>query len=76
MIFGRLKTRIIEQVGAEEDEIILESSFIDDLGFDELDMIELLFEVEEEFDIEIPDSEAVKINTVGEMVSYIQSQLE
>lgn len=76
MIFERLKTRIIEQVGVEEDEIALESSFVDDLGFDDLDMIELLFEVEEEFDIEIPDSEAEKINTVGEMVQFIQSQLE
>lgn len=76
MIFERLKTRIIGQVGVEEDEIALESSFVDDLGFDDLDMIELLFEVEEEFDIEIPDSEAEKINTVGEMVQYIQSQKE
>lgn len=76
MIFERLKRLMFEQCDIDIDEIIQESSFIEDLNFDELDMIELLFEVEEEFDIEIPDSEAEKINTVGEMVQYIQSQIE
>lgn len=72
MIFEKLKKLIIEQVGAEEDEITTEASFVDDLGFDSLDVVNLIMEIEDEFEIEIPDSEAEKINTVGEMIEYIQ----
>ena len=72
MIFEKLKKLIVEQVGADEDEITLESSFVDDLGCDSLDVVELLMAIEEGFDIEIPDSEAEKINTVGEAIEYIK----
>lgn len=75
MIFERLKTRIIELVEVEADKISLESYFTDDLGFGDLDMIELIIDAEEEFDIEI-DADGPDFNTVGEMVQYIQSQLE
>lgn len=74
MIFERLKTHIIELAGVEADEISLESYFTDDLGFDDLDMIELIIDAEEEFDIEI-DADGPDFNTVGDMVQYIKDQL-
>lgn len=74
MVFERLRKLICEQSGIDEDEVIMEASFEDDLGFDDLDMIELIMEAEEEFDIEI--GEGSDFNTVGEMVQYIQGQLE
>jgi acyl carrier protein len=75
MIFEKLKKLIVEQVGVEKDEITMESSFVDDLGFDSLDVVEFLIGIEEEFDIEIPDSEAERINTVGQAVEYIQRKV-
>jgi len=60
-------------LGIEEDEITMESSFIDDLGADSLDIVELIMALEEEFDLEIPDSEAEKITTVGDVVEYIKN---
>ncbi|WP_422785029.1 acyl carrier protein [Ruminiclostridium hungatei] len=74
-MFEKLKKLIYEQLGVDEDEVIMESSFGDDLGFDDLDMVELIMNAEEEFDIEI-DAAGPDFNTVGEMVSYIQKKLE
>ena len=68
----RLKRVIVEQLGVEENEITLESSFIDDLGADSLDIVELIMALEEEFDIEIPDEDAEKILTVGDALDYIK----
>ncbi|MEN6315221.1 MAG: acyl carrier protein [Clostridiaceae bacterium] len=73
MVFEKVKKIIVEQLGVEEDEISMESSFIDDLGADSLDIVELIMALEEEFDIEIPDSEAEKIATVGDAVDYIKN---
>ena len=73
MVFEKVKKIIVEQLGVEEDEITMESSFIDDLGADSLDIVELIMALEEEFDIEIPDSEAEKITTVGDAVEYIKN---
>lgn len=73
MVFEKVKKIIVEQLGVEEDEIAMESSFIDDLGADSLDIVELIMALEEEFDIEIPDSEAEKIATVGDAVDYIKN---
>ncbi|HOL92523.1 MAG TPA: acyl carrier protein [Clostridiales bacterium] len=73
MVFEKVKKIIVEQLGVEEDEVTLESSFIDDLGADSLDIVELIMALEEEFDIEIPDSEAEKITTVGDAVEYIKN---
>jgi len=73
MVFEKVKKIIVEQLGVEEDEVTLESSFIDDLGADSLDIVELIMALEEEFDLEIPDSEAEKISTVGDAVEYIKS---
>jgi acyl carrier protein len=73
MVFEKVKKIIVEQLGVEEDEIAMESSFIDDLGADSLDLVELIMALEEEFDIEIPDSEAEKIASVGDAVDYIKN---
>lgn len=73
MVFEKVKKIIVEQLGVEEDDIAMESSFIDDLGADSLDIVELIMALEEEFDIEIPDSEAEKITTVGDAVDYIKN---
>jgi acyl carrier protein len=70
----RVKKLVHEQLGVKEDEIKLESSFVNDLGADSLDTVELVMALEEEFDAEIPDEEAEKITTVQEAVSYIESQ--
>jgi acyl carrier protein len=72
-VFEKVKKIIVEQLGVEEDEITMESSFIDDLGADSLDIVELIMALEEEFDLEIPDSEAEKISTVGDVVDYIKN---
>ncbi|NPV73276.1 MAG: acyl carrier protein [Pelotomaculum sp.] len=71
-VFDRVKSIIVEQLGVEEDEVKMESSFVDDLGADSLDIVELVMALEEEFDLEIPDEDAEKIRTVGEAVKYIQ----
>ena len=63
---------VSEQLGVEKDQIKLDTSFINDLGADSLDTVELVMELEEEFDINIPDDAAEKIQTVGEAVSHIE----
>ena len=72
-ILEKVKEVIIEQLAVEEDAIKLETSFIDDLGADSLDIVELIMALEEEFDLQIPDSEAEKITTVGDVVEYIKT---
>lgn len=76
MIFDKIKATIADQLGIEEDEITMDSSFIDDLGADSLDIVELIMALEEEFDIEIPDEDAEKIATVGDVVEYIKQHTE
>lgn len=71
-IIDKVKSIIIEQLGVEESEIKMESSFVDDLGADSLDIVELVMALEEEFDLEIPDEDAEKIRTVSDSVKYIQ----
>ena len=72
-IFEKVKEVIIDQLAAEDEAIKLETSFIDDLGADSLDIVELIMALEEEFDLQIPDSEAEKITTVGDVVEYIKA---
>ena len=67
----RVKSIIVEQLGVDEEEVTKEASFIDDLGADSLDTVELVMAFEEEFGIEIPDEDAEKITKVGDAVSYI-----
>ena len=71
-IFDRVKTVIIDQLGADEDAVTMEASFIDDLGADSLDIVELVMGLETEFDLEIPDDQAESIKTVGDAVNYIK----
>ena len=67
---------IVEQLGATKEEIVPEASFIDDLGADSLDIVELVMAMEETFDIEIPADDAEKIQTIGDAVSYLKDRLE
>jgi len=69
----RVKKIVAEQLGSGEDEITNESSFIDDLGADSLDTVELVMTLEEEFDIEIPDDDAEKIATVQSAIDYVSA---
>jgi len=71
--YQRVKEIVIEQLGVEEQQITMEASFINDLGADSLDTVELVMALEEAFEIEIPDEDAEKIGTVGTAVSYIDS---
>ena len=68
----RVKKIIVEQLGVKEEEVKAEASFVDDLGADSLDTVELVMALEEEFDTEIPDEEAEKITTVQAAVDYIE----
>ena len=70
--FDRVKAVIVEQLGADESAVTLDASFVDDLGADSLDIVELIMGLETEFDLEIPDEEAEKIRTVGDAVNYIK----
>ena len=70
----RIKKIIEEQLGVEGDRIKPEASFIDDLGADSLDIVELVMAMEEEFDIEIPDDDAEKLRTVSDVTKYLQSK--
>lgn len=72
MIFEKVKEKIAEQLGVDEDEITLELKIIDDLGADSLDVVELVMALEEEFDMEIPDSDIEELSTVGDVVEYIK----
>ena len=72
-IVSRVKDIVVEQLGVNADEVTDEASFIDDLGADSLDTVELVMALEEEFECEIPDEEAEKITTVNEAVKYINS---
>ena len=71
----KVKDIIAEQLGVKKEEIKPESSFIDDLGADSLDTVEVVMALEEEFGIEIPDEDAEKITTVGEVVKYIGNKM-
>ncbi|WP_392566704.1 acyl carrier protein [Utexia brackfieldae] len=69
----RVKKIIVEQLGVKEDEVKNESSFVEDLGADSLDTVELVMALEEEFDTEIPDEEAEKITTVQAAIDYVSA---
>ena len=74
-VFDKVKEIIVEQLGVAETAITPEASFIDDLGADSLDIVELIMALEEEFDIEIPDADAEKVVTVGDVVDYIKENV-
>jgi acyl carrier protein len=72
--FDRVKKVVVEQLDVAEDEVTPQASFVDDLGADSLDVVELVMGLEEEFDVEIPDEDAEKITTVQEAVNYIDEK--
>jgi len=73
--FEEIKAVISEELEVEEDQIKMESLIVDDLGADSLDVVELIMRLEEKFDIEIPDEDAEKIQTVGDAVNFISAKL-
>ena len=75
-ILEKIKGIIAEQLGLEIEEINMDSSCVDDLGADSLDIVELIMALETEYDLEIPDEEAEKISTVGDVVEYIKNHTE
>ncbi len=72
-IEARVKKIIMEQLDAKEEQVVNEASFVDDLGADSLDNVELVMALEEEFDCEIPDEDAEKITTVQEAINYVNA---
>ena len=74
-IFEKVKGIIVEQLGVTDTSVTTEASFIDDLGADSLDIVELVMALEEEFDMEIPDTDAEKVVTVGDVVEYIKDHV-
>lgn len=73
-IEDRVKDIIVDQLGVNADQVTLEAKFIEDLGADSLDTVELVMAFEEEFEIEVPDEEAEKLQSVGDVVTYITGQ--
>lgn len=71
--FDKVKEVIIDKLGVEESKITMEASFIDDLGADSLDTVELIMDLEEEFGIEIPDEDAENLTTVGAVIEYVEN---
>lgn len=76
MVFEKVAKIISEQLGIEEEKITEDASFVDNLGADSLDVVELIMAFEEEFDLEITDTNAEKIKTVGDAVNYISSNIQ
>jgi len=71
----RVAEIVVEQLGASRDEVVAEASFIDDLGADSLDIVELVMAMEEEFNVEIPDEDAEKIQTIGAAIAYLKGKV-
>ena len=71
----KVKQIIVEQLGVDEGEVTSNASFVDDLGADSLDTVELVMALEEEFDIEIPDEDAEKMTTVADAIKYLESHV-
>ena len=73
-VSDKVKSIIVEQLGVDEEEVTPDASFVDDLGADSLDTVELVMALEEEFEIEIPDEDAEKITTVSQAITYISDR--
>lgn len=76
MIFEKVKEIVAEQLGAEKEDITLETSMMKDLDADSLDAVEIIMELEDEFDVEIPDEDAEAFKSIGDIVEYIESKNE
>ena len=75
-ISSRVKAIIVDKLGVDENEVVADANFTNDLGADSLDTVELIMEFEKEFDISIPDEQAEKIQTVGNAIDYLNSQIQ
>jgi acyl carrier protein len=75
-VLNQLKEIVVDKLGVEESAIVPEASFIDDLNADSLDLVELIMSLEETFDIEIPDEDAEKIQTVGDAMAYLEEHIK
>ncbi|MBP1536871.1 MAG: acyl carrier protein [Ruminococcus sp.] len=76
MVFDKIKSIIVDQLDADENEVTMEANIQDDLGADSLDVVDLVMSIEENFDIEIPDEDVENIKTVGDIVKYIEAKVE
>ena len=76
MVFDKIKDIIVEQLDVEEDAVTMEASITEDLGADSMDVVDLVMSIEESFDVEIPDEEVENIKTVGDIVKYIENNVE
>ncbi|MDF2674150.1 MAG: acpP [Clostridiales bacterium] len=76
MIFEKVKEIVSNILGVDADEVTMESSFMDDLGADSLDVVELIMDLQDEFNLEIPDEEAEKIQKVSDVVNYIKEHTD
>ncbi|MGL4980509.1 MAG: acyl carrier protein [Fusobacteriaceae bacterium] len=72
-MLDKIKEIVVDQLGVEAEQVTIDANFVEDLGADSLDTVELIMAFEEEFEVEIPDSEAEKIKTVKDVVNYIES---
>ncbi len=75
-VFEKVRDIVVEQLGVAEEEVTMSASFVDDLGADSLDIVELVMAFEDKFDLEIPDEAAEGIATVGDAVNYIKERVE
>ena len=75
MVFEKIKSALSEQLGIDESTITLESTFVEDLNIDSLDLVELILALEEEYQIVIPEEEAENLTTVGDVVNYVNSHV-
>ncbi|MBS5660701.1 MAG: acyl carrier protein [Clostridiales bacterium] len=76
MVFEKVKSILIDQLDVEEEKVTPEASIADDLGADSLDIVDLVMSLEEEFDLEIPDDQVENIKTVGDIVKYIEDNID
>ena len=76
MVFEKVRNIVSEQLGIDADQITLDSAFIEDLGADSLDVVELVLALETEFDMEIPEEEAENVSTIGDVCDYIKAHAE
>ena len=76
MVFEKVKDILVDQLDVEEEKVTMEALIIDDLGADSLDLVDLVMSLEEEFDVEIPDDQVENIKTVGDIVKYIEDNID
>ena len=76
MVFEKVKGILVDQLDVEEEKVTMEASITDDLGADSLDVVDLVMSLEEEFDVEIPDDQVENIKTVGDIVKYIEDNID